>query len=66
MDMEYGYGVWIWSMDMEYGYGVWIWSMDMEYGYGGMTRPKKQIEDAHTVLLNKVILSYSECLSISL
>jgi hypothetical protein len=55
MDMEYGYGVWIWSMDMEYGYGVWIWSMDMEYGYGGMTRPKKQVEDAHTVLLNKVI-----------
>ena len=25
--------------------------MDMEYGYGGMTRPKKQVKDAHTVLL---------------
>ena len=34
VDMESGYGEWIWRMDMENGYGGWIWWVDMVGGYG--------------------------------
>ena len=32
MDMDYGYGLWIWTMDMDYGYGLWIWTMGILEG----------------------------------